>query len=1062
MTPLSGLLQKTKPLLVLTLALAAVAPATALAAVIRVDASAVGLNNGSSWANAYQSLQSALGVAMAGDQIWIANGSYKPGAAGNSQAAFVIADGVALYGGFAGTEASLAQRNVALNVSVLSGDIDNNDTVDANGVTTVMMGSNSYHVVRTGAVSAQTRIDGVTIAGGNAGQNDANGWFAPIPDGGGVLIEGGAPVLENLRIVQNGARHGGGVYATGAFTMNKVVLEANGVWQDGGALYVTAANPTLTQVELRNNLAWSGNGGGMSCVQAAPTILDSKFVDNKASDKSGGGLYGDHCPAVVQRVQFVQNSAGGHALFNHGGGGYSNREGSPLLSEVRFEGNRANLGDGGGFQHLQGDLQFDKLTFVGNVAGAMGGGMALGGTWGQVVVVDSEFRANVGKGDPCANCFVGDGGGGGLANEGGITTTLVNLLFSGNAATNGGAIYNGAQPLRPLTVVNGSFSGNYAYAFAGYEETGRGGGIYNGGDSQADIQNSVFWNNQDGSGVGTHRASIYNSNAVAEINNGMNQLPSFQEVLIRYSLVQGCKPGGVWEDLCGIDSGGNLNDANPAFAANTPVGNMLGSTAGDAHLKLGSPALNKGNNLLIPAGITKELDGNPRISNGSVDLGAYELAMCPPNRTMHVTTTGAGSKDGSSWANATDSLQYALSMTVSTQCNVWVAKGTYRPSASGDRTKSFRLKNLIAVYGGFAGTETTLAQRLWTANPTYLSGDIGTVGDDSDNSLHVVRADSTNNTAKLDGFWVRKGKANGGADVQDTYGAGVLMNSSSSGLRNLVIEQNAATGMGGGLYKTGVGQPLMEYVIFNANSAGLNGGGLHTNNGNLTLRQVYFLANTAGQDGGGMATYSGDVSAYNLRFLGNSASANGGGLLFATQGKLFDVEASGNSAGVRGGGLVLKSNSITLTNATVVANSAGSSAGGIRQESATLVLQNSFIWNNKDASGIGTSGASIGNSGTVPTIRHSMIQGCKPGGVWKGSVCGTDLVANLPDIDPQLLAPISPLAAPTVNGDHRLRPTSPLRNKGDNAVLPLDLTTDAAGLPRIAGGVVDLGAHEQQ
>ncbi len=68
---------------------------------------------------------------------------------------------------------------------------------------------------------------------------------------------------------------------------------------------------------------------------------------------------------------------------------------------------------------------------------------------------------------------------------------------------------------------------------------------------------------------------------------------------------------------------------------------------------------------------------------------------------------------------------------------IWVAKGTYKP-AFANRDSAFIMRNNVASFGGFAGIETQLSQRNWQLNPTILSGDIGTVGNRSDNS-HDVR-----------------------------------------------------------------------------------------------------------------------------------------------------------------------------------------------------------------------------------------------------------------------------------------------------------------------------------
>src|SRR5688500_13578929 len=102
------------------------------AAIIYVNPAAVGANNGTSWANAYTSLSAALLASVSGDEIWVKSGVYKPttlvdvngaGGAEAREATFQIPSGVALYGGFAGTEATRDERNWEANLTVLSGDI---------------------------------------------------------------------------------------------------------------------------------------------------------------------------------------------------------------------------------------------------------------------------------------------------------------------------------------------------------------------------------------------------------------------------------------------------------------------------------------------------------------------------------------------------------------------------------------------------------------------------------------------------------------------------------------------------------------------------------------------------------------------------------------------------------------------------------------------------------------------------------------------------------------------------------------------------------------------------
>jgi len=127
------------------------------ASVIYVDKDVVGgSNDGSSWAKAYRTLQDALAKPPAlGDQIWVAEQRYYPteggGQANNDpNATFTLINGVSILGGFNGTETQASQRDPDINITVLSGDIDKNDTKDVNGIvwdTNNIQGSNSEHII---------------------------------------------------------------------------------------------------------------------------------------------------------------------------------------------------------------------------------------------------------------------------------------------------------------------------------------------------------------------------------------------------------------------------------------------------------------------------------------------------------------------------------------------------------------------------------------------------------------------------------------------------------------------------------------------------------------------------------------------------------------------------------------------------------------------------------------------------------------------------------------------------------------------------------------------------
>src|SRR6478735_9197045 len=109
-----------------------------------------GANDGTSWADAFQGVtgvQSALAVSVAGDEIWVAQGNYKPTAGTSRTISFVLLSGVALYGGFVGTETTLDQRDWVAHLTLLNGDLNGDDGQ-------LIYSENSYHVIdATGADS---------------------------------------------------------------------------------------------------------------------------------------------------------------------------------------------------------------------------------------------------------------------------------------------------------------------------------------------------------------------------------------------------------------------------------------------------------------------------------------------------------------------------------------------------------------------------------------------------------------------------------------------------------------------------------------------------------------------------------------------------------------------------------------------------------------------------------------------------------------------------------------------------------------------------------------------
>jgi len=146
------------------------------AATVFVNGTAAGLNDGSTWANAFTDLQDALDTATPADEIWVAQGTYFPTAPPDGTSvnlrdrSFHWNTDLKIYGGFDGTETTLAARNAAVNETILSGDFNGDDAVAGEGHTLVLSNNteNAFHVTVVAFVGNAAILDGFTISGGNA------------------------------------------------------------------------------------------------------------------------------------------------------------------------------------------------------------------------------------------------------------------------------------------------------------------------------------------------------------------------------------------------------------------------------------------------------------------------------------------------------------------------------------------------------------------------------------------------------------------------------------------------------------------------------------------------------------------------------------------------------------------------------------------------------------------------------------------------------------------------------------------------------------------------------
>jgi formylglycine-generating enzyme required for sulfatase activity len=293
---------------------------------VYVDASATGANDGSSWLDAFTNLHNAVPVATC--DVWVANGVYMAdggyipsggshvAGTGDRSDTFELRRGVAIYGGFDGVETSRDQRNANPNSNgcVLSADIDGNDIVELDGVTSSILGANSYHVVSSLETMSSAVLDGFAITGGQA-----NGTQPFQNFGAGIRIQFGSPVVENCRLVKNSSTSvGGGISVEDGASPSIISCSFLGnTGQGGGAIWSRASNTSIYGCLFSGNESISNGGAIYNHSQAfltgTTTIGNCTFSGNNAG-LNGGGLYNSSAgvASVMNSVFWDNTDSGGN------------------------------------------------------------------------------------------------------------------------------------------------------------------------------------------------------------------------------------------------------------------------------------------------------------------------------------------------------------------------------------------------------------------------------------------------------------------------------------------------------------------------------------------------------------------------------------------------------------------------------------------------------------------------------------------------------------------------------------------------------------------------------
>lgn len=577
-----------------------------------VDVTAVGGNTGTSWANAYTNLSSALAVAVAGDQIWVADGRYVAPAG-----AFILKSGVPVYGGFAGSETSLAQRNVSANLSLLTGDVLNDD-----GANFTNRADNRLRVISATSCNVSTRLDGFTISGGYGAAN-----------GNGIMISNSSFEVANCTFRDNycaqpfGPNGGAAAAVSGGsmafrdcrFTANMTEVEdAAGILADLFCNSLTVEGCTFDN----NRAGFAANFGssianGVGIYSRTNTVLrNSTFSGNRAFGGGGGagngvGAYLNSFSHLVENCTFNDNVAETTGAGSGSGAGLW-ISGTTTIDIVgsTFTGNRATVGlnSGGGlFLLSSGVANVINSRFANNESLLRGGGLFTQGNATLIACEIEENRSDQGGGvatlgtTQLTGCLVRSNhatqAGGGIYSTSTTLGVVSCRLITNTSAQNGGGLY---ANLSAGNLVNSVISGNGAVT--------QGGGIY-----LTDLVNTRPWQVTHISASGNGGNGWYQN--VTPVT-GLNSI-----IRDGSTLVGGATAGFSYSNVLGYVGGTGNIDQTPQF---------LDVINHDLHLQLNSPCLDTGFDTGVLPSV--DFDGDLRSLDGNLDeiarpdMGADELA----------------------------------------------------------------------------------------------------------------------------------------------------------------------------------------------------------------------------------------------------------------------------------------------------------------------------------------------------------------------------------------------------------------------------------------------------
>lgn len=366
---------------------------TFLSAQIYVNASATGAGDGSSWADAYTSLSDAIANTASDGSIWVAAGIYNPPSPElNVDTAFVINQNLSLYGGFAGNESSLDERDPSANKTILSADQMGDDFFND---FTNNREDNNRHVIFVTDNVTEFVLDGFTVSNGNAEGEDGTGNTRRAS---GILTYGKV-LVNNCKFTANYAYYGAALYCRGDASAESVITNCdfsrNRSGWGGAGVYLLNPSATIDRCSFDNNFSERLGGAIYNRSELGSMITNCSFEENIAETSRGGAIYNQDSPSTIMGCEFIENSA-----FESTAGAIKSRVDDEVGVEVvvniigcSFEGNEARWGGAVGTYDSLAVTVIDNCEFIENKASSSGGCIT-NGFGAKTEIKNTSFELN--------------------------------------------------------------------------------------------------------------------------------------------------------------------------------------------------------------------------------------------------------------------------------------------------------------------------------------------------------------------------------------------------------------------------------------------------------------------------------------------------------------------------------------------------------------------------------------------------------------------------------------------------------------------------------------------